>query len=324
MFTRRVLTVAVLSLFLSPFFVSADELVASGDKKTVSQTLNEMNLEFTPPQGWSIETNYAGVTAYNHKKTSRMQIMSEGYDANILSETERFLNDFEYTIHAKRKMKISGLPANYIEYSFKPYENDDRLQRTRFIVFHSSDKKISYKVAIAALEGEWGKQLPVAEKSLKSFKLLVPEKKTPKKSSVTSRSFIKFSTIPKNVKAETSVLVSWQLNDPAIKKSFPSKGTYISLDVVTADGVVVGSIGDGFTLDKSSWQWSVSKDRYSFVDGGKYKIRATLSYQTTEFTCDPVLSKGKDCSPVYSKSDKALMDKAKKYSSESAVFTIKL
>jgi len=118
--------------------------------------------------------------------------------------------------------------------------------------------------------------------------------------------------------------VKWNFTDSSILKNYPPSTTYVVLDLISEDGKKVGSIGDGYTLSGQSANWNVLsalKQRFYTLDkGAKYKIQASLQYQP-KFTCDPVKSVGKDCWPLYSPEDKALIDQSKKYTGETGWFT---
>ncbi len=120
--------------------------------------------------------------------------------------------------------------------------------------------------------------------------------------------------------------ISWQLTDPSLVNTFPPKDTYISFHVLDSSGKDIGSAGDGYTLEKTSTAWNIAgylnQKFYTLSEGAQYHLKATLSYEPRDFTCDPKV-KG-ECSPIYSTTEQALREKAARYESESTPFTVDL
>ena len=131
------------------------------------------------------------------------------------------------------------------------------------------------------------------------------------------------------VSATTPVQVKWRFDDPSIVQTFPNANTYVVLHLINSDGKDIGSVGDGYTINGTTASWNIASNLvqkfYTLTSGAKYKIRATLQYQPANYTCDPAMPYGpKDCAPLYSDADKALINKAKQYQSESGWFTVDL
>jgi len=117
--------------------------------------------------------------------------------------------------------------------------------------------------------------------------------------------------------------VSWSVSDD-VTDMFPSLETvYVTFNLVPeGEGVdyknkngVSQSIGDGFSLDKGSYSFEPRyyDDNFSWgLDwGASYQIIAQLTYQPSEFICDPQVRGA--CSPVLSQDDSRLANEAKDY-----------
>ena len=118
--------------------------------------------------------------------------------------------------------------------------------------------------------------------------------------------------------------IRWRFTDANTLETFPHENTYVILDIVSSYGDRIGSIGDGYTLNRTSATWNIASYAkngfYMLSPDTLYMISASLQYQPTDFTCAP--GHGKDCWPVYSDADQALVKKAKMYLAGSAWFTV--
>lgn len=131
------------------------------------------------------------------------------------------------------------------------------------------------------------------------------------------------------VNAVQGTSIAWRLTDETLLQTFPDADTYIGLHLISADGTDVGSIGDGLTINKTSTFWPIAsylnQNFYKLTEGTQYKIRATLSYEPNDFTCDPAKPNGsQECVPVYSQAEQVIRNKAKQYQSDSGWFTVDL
>lgn len=115
--------------------------------------------------------------------------------------------------------------------------------------------------------------------------------------------------------------IRWQYTDPTIVKKF-SDSAYVTLSVIDEKGKVIGDIGGERNFSDTVALWNISNNRrfYQLKDGVKYKLKAGLVYLPKDYTCDPEVEG--HCVPKYSKSDQALIDRAKQYNSESGWFTV--
>jgi hypothetical protein len=126
-----------------------------------------------------------------------------------------------------------------------------------------------------------------------------------------------------SINAALTTAIQWLLLDPSIIQNFPHDNgnpgneAFVTLELVTADGRDVTSIGDGFTLDQTAYAWQPNSDLRP-IAGQQYRIRATLNYYPQGY-CDPTIPK--DCKPLFPPQVQKLVDLAAQYQSLSAPFT---
>jgi hypothetical protein len=122
--------------------------------------------------------------------------------------------------------------------------------------------------------------------------------------------------------------IQWSLTDRTLLQTFPNKDTYIYLQLISANGSVVGVVlpAPSPHISDTSASWNIMGELnhgfFKLTPGAQYKIRATLSYEARILYCNPAV-KG-ECYPVYSSTDQALRDKVRQYQSESGWFTFDL
>ncbi len=128
------------------------------------------------------------------------------------------------------------------------------------------------------------------------------------------------------------VQMTWSVREE-VRSLFPMNDTYVTFSIIP-DGMSyegldvsgVATIGDGFKLSQTAYEFNPLNYKALTYEAGVvsqlpieqnklYQVVATLKYQPSSFTCKPGM--GKDCIPVYSEEDLALVEMAKEYMSVS-------
>lgn len=118
-----------------------------------------------------------------------------------------------------------------------------------------------------------------------------------------------------------NITISWQVSDEVISQ-FPADETYIVFELFDKNtGRKAANIGDGFLFSKNTYTDTITdlvRDN-RIVSGAEYTVRASLRVQPSDFQCNSHVQG--ECAPIYSSSDTALIDNAKRLSFESEPFT---
>jgi len=126
--------------------------------------------------------------------------------------------------------------------------------------------------------------------------------------SVVSQSLLPITFTPDSnisiVSNNMTFSLGWKLSPEVLNKAYDMSKLYVILELVDSQNKVVTSIGDGWLQNSrpSNYPLLHSWDK---LPTGNVRIKARLSYQPTNFTCDPNI-KG-DCVPVYSEKNKSLI-----------------
>lgn len=172
---KNVFLAFILTIFLAPSLAFATVVSSepSNDMKDVEAALTAMNLSMKSPKGWFPET-YEGNVSFAAEGFTKLSIYRHEYDPTIWTEALREASEPDTKVIAKGKMKIAGVQGDYIEASSMPFDKKgpEATAYTKAILFHSTDKKYTYVVAMQAIGNDWKTYKPVMESAVKSLKLL--------------------------------------------------------------------------------------------------------------------------------------------------------
>ena len=127
------------------------------------------------------------------------------------------------------------------------------------------------------------------------------------------------------IDANRQVSMNWNVSD-LVLNNFPTETTFVIFKIISVgasyrDNDANGyerRIGSGLNLIKNSFTFDLASREenlwyYKLKSDESYQIVAELRYEPNDFTCAPNPPGVKSCSPVYSKPQMELMNKANEY-----------